>query len=125
MPTPNPAKFTSDGKSVDVKLGATVVKGDVVYAQGWLGIAQKAGDSDGYIALWIDEREYIFDVGGSLTVNKGDIVYVTPASLEGNKPALAGYSTSSGAGKIKLFKAVTAKRSDNTVRGTLIVGEEV
>lgn len=123
MATPNPAKFTSDGKSVNVRLGATVEAGDVVFVQQWLGIAVKGGNSDDYVALNVDHREYIFDVGASLSVLKGDIVYITTSSIEGNQPALAGYSTSSGAGKIPLFKAVTAKDSNNLVRGVLIAGE--
>jgi hypothetical protein len=123
MATPTAAKFTTDGKSVDVRLGATVEALDVVYAEGWLGIAASGGDSDDYIALYVDEREYIFDVGANLPVNKGDIVYVDPTSLEGNQPALAGYTTTAGGGVIPLFKATTSKRVDNTVRGILIVGE--
>jgi len=123
MATPNPAKFTSDGESVNVKLGGTVVSGDIVYAEGWLGIAGGPGASDGYVALIVDHREYVFHVGAALSVNKGDIVYITTASLEGVKPALSGYSTSSGGGKIPLFKAVTAKDANNLVRGVLIAGE--
>lgn len=124
MATPNAAsQHYTDGKSVDVRLSATVESHDVVYAEGWLGIAATGGDSDDYIALLIDEREYIFDVGSNLPVNKGDIVYVDPTSLEGNQPALAGYTTTAGGGVIPLFKATTSKRVDNTVRGILIVGE--
>lgn len=123
MATAGAAKFTTDGKSVDVRLGATVEQFDVVYREGWLGLAATDGDSDDYISLLIDEREYIFDVGASLSVAKGNIVYVDPTVLEGNQPALSGYTTTSGGSVIPLFKATTAKRSDNTVRGILIVGE--
>lgn len=116
-------KFHSDGKSVRVLLTSTVEAKDVVYADGWLGITAQGGDSGDSVELYIDEREYIFDVGASLSVAKGDIVYIDPAQLTGCQPTLAGYTTTAGGGVIPLFKATAAKASDNTVHGILIVGE--
>lgn len=117
-----PAKWLGDGRAVDVLLTGTIRKGDVLLADGWLGIANSAGDSGDTISLSEAQEEWVFDVGASLSVAKGDIVYVTIASLTGQQPTLAGYSTSSGAGKYRLFKAVTAKDSNNFVRGILLGG---
>jgi hypothetical protein len=114
----------SDGKAVNVTLSYDgIAKDDVVYAEGWLGIAAGAGDSGDEIALTIDRREYQFTVPAGLSVSKGDTVYITLASIgSGHVPADAAYSTSSGAGKVALFKATAAKDSNNMVTGILLPG---
>lgn len=113
-------RFESDGKAVDVGLVATVVKGAVIYAQGWLGLAGGDGVSGDTIALVADDREYQFKVPAGLAVSKGLIVYITVATTTGNYPDDEAYTTSSGAGKWAFFKATADKDSNNIVTGVMI-----
>lgn len=123
MATANPVKgVVSDGKALDVALTSSVVKNDLIYAEGWLGIAQSDGDSDDTIAIAIDQREYIFHVGASLSVSKGNTVWVDVTALTGHLPTLSGWATSAGSNKIRAFRAVTDKDSDNLVHGIFIGG---
>lgn len=121
MAVPGVTTFSGDGKAVNVPLTSTVKKGDVIYVNQWLGIAGSAGDSDDTIALIADFREYVFDVG-ALAVNMGDTVWVTVNLLTGHQPTLAGYFTSAGSNRIRLFRASEAKDTNNFVRGVLISG---
>lgn len=113
-------RFESDGKAVDVSLVATVVKGAVIYAQGWLGLAGGDGVSGDTIALVADDREYQFKVPAGLAVTKGLIVYITVATTTGNYPDDEAYTTSSGSGKWAFFKATADKDSNNIVTGVMI-----
>lgn len=110
----------SDGNSVVVALSYTVDKGDVVVAEGWIGIANADGDSGEQIALSVDDAEYQLTVPAGLTVNKGDIVYVTIADLTGHIPDDTAYTTSAGAGKVAFLKATAAKDANNVVLGIMI-----
>lgn len=113
--------FESDGKAVNVTLNAgDVEKGAVIYVDGWLGIAGEDGESDDTIALIADDREYQFEVPAGLTVNKGDIVYITVATRTGHYPDDEAYTTSAGAGKIAFFKATAAKDANNIVTGIML-----
>jgi hypothetical protein len=116
-----PTFFESDGRAVNVTLDAgDVVKGAVIYAQGWLGIAGEDADSGDTLALIADDREYQFEVPAGLTVNKGDIVYITVATRTGHYPDDEAYTTSAGAGKWAFFKATAAKDSNNVVTGIML-----
>ncbi len=110
----------SDGKAVHVTLSSTVVKGDVIYAQGWLGVSGGAGDSGDVVANAIAPEEYNFHVGAALSVAKGQIVYVDVTTLTGHLPTLAGWTTSAGGGVVPLFKATRAKDANNYVTGILL-----
>jgi hypothetical protein len=114
------APFESDGKAVDVDLVATVVKGSVIYAEGWLGLAGGDGVSGDTVACIVDDREYQFKVPASLSVSKGQIVYITVATTTGNYPDDEAYTTSAGAGKWAFFKATADKDSNNIVTGVMI-----
>jgi hypothetical protein len=110
----------SDGKAVDVDLTAAVVKGAVIYAEGWLGLAGGDGASGDSVACIVDEREYQFTVPAGLTVTKGLIVYITVATTTGHYPDDEAYTTSAGAGKIAFFKATADKDGNNIVTGVMI-----
>jgi hypothetical protein len=112
--------FESDGKAVNVTLTTTVAKGAVIYAEGWLGIAGSDGESDDVIACIVDDREYQFEVPTGLTVNKGDIVYITVATVTGEYPDDEAYTTTAGAGKRAFFKATAAKDANDIVTGVMI-----
>lgn len=115
--------FESDALSVTVgPLVAAVEHGQVAYAFGWLGITAADGVSGGYVALTIEECEYQFTVPSGLTVNRGDIVYITLANVTNYIPADNAYSTTPGAGKWALFKATSAKGANNVVTGKFLLG---
>lgn len=115
------AVFDNDGKAVTVSLSYTVAKGRVAYVEGWLGISAGSGDSGDSIALTVDNRGYQFQVPSGLSVSKGDTVYITVATLTGHYPDDAAFTTSAGAGKIKLFKAIEDKDANNVVMGILAI----
>lgn len=112
--------FDNDGKAVDVDLTATVAASQVAVSQGFLGITGSAGVSGDTIALNIDQRAYQFTVPTSLTVNKGDIVWVDMADLTGHTPDDSAYSTSAGSGKRALFIALATKSATHMVPGILL-----
>lgn len=114
------AYFESDGKAVNVDLLYTVAKDAVVYVDGWLGIAGDDGDSGDAIAIVGDNREYQFEVPTGLSVSKGDIVYITVATVTGHYPDDEAYTTSAGAGHIAFFKATAAKDANNIVTGIML-----
>lgn len=109
----------SDGDALNVTLLEVTSKNDVIYADGWLGIACDDGVSGEEIALDVSPREYQFTVPAGLTVNKGDTVYITVATVTIQTPDDAAYTTTAGAGKIALFKATAAKDANNVVTGIL------
>lgn len=115
-----PAVFESDGKAVNVLLTATVVKGAVIVAEGWVGLAGGAGVSGDTIALICDDREYQIKVPAGLAVAKGAIIYITVATITGHYPDDEAYTTTAGAGKVALMKATAAKDANNIVTGTML-----
>lgn len=117
MATGENTYMDSHGNAVDVDLTATVLNEQVAYVQGWLGIAAASGDSGDRIALNLDPHIYQFTVPSGLGASKGDIVYITVATVTGHTPDDAAYSTSAGAGKIALLKATEDQD------GTLLVGK--
>ena len=114
------AFFESDGKAVNVDLLYEVAKGSVIVAEGWLGLAGGDGDSGDSVALIVDNREYQFTVPAGLSVSKGDIVYVTVATVTGHYPDDEAYGTSAGEGKIAFFKATADKTTGNIVTGIML-----
>lgn len=114
------AWFESDGKSVNVDLTATVVKGSVILAEGWLGLAGADGESGDTIALIADDREYMFEVPTGTAVAKGDIMYITIATVTGHYPDDEAYTVTAGAGKWAFFKATAAKDANDIVKGVMI-----
>lgn len=112
--------FESDGLACNVDLLYTVLKDSVIYVDGWLGLAGESGDSGETIALVADDREYQFVVPAGLSVSKGDIVYITVATVTGHYPDDEAYGTSAGSGKWAFFKATAAKDANNIVTGVMI-----
>lgn len=92
--------FDNDGKAVNVTLTAAVAKGQVVIAQGWVGIAESNGAIGETIALAIDDRAYQITVPAALSVPKGTIVYLILANVTGHTPTDAAYVTAPAAGAV-------------------------
>ncbi len=112
--------FESDGKAVNVTITAAVIKGTVIVAEGWVGVAGEDADSGDTLALICDDREYQFYVPAGLAVAKGAIVYITVATITGHYPDDEAYTTSAGAGKVAFFKATAAKDANNIVTGIML-----
>ena len=115
-----PAASESDGKSVNVTLTAAVVKGAVIVVEGWVGLAGSNGAIGAEIALIADDREYQFRVPASLAVAKGDIVYITAATITGHYPDDEAYTKTAGAGKVAFFKASDDQWANNFVPGVML-----
>lgn len=112
--------FESDGKAVNCLATSAVAKGSLVYIESWLGIAGSTAASGESVAVIVDDREYQFSVPSGLSVSKGNIVYITVATVTGHYPDDEAYTTSAGAGKIALFKATADKSSNNIVTGIML-----
>jgi len=111
----------SDGKSVQVDLLYSVAARQVAVVDGFLGITAEAGESGETIALLVEHAEYQFTVPSSLSVSKGDIVYIEVADVTGHTPDSTAYSTSAGSGKVALFRATADKDANHVVTGIVIV----
>lgn len=113
-------EFESQGRAVNVTLAYNTDAKHVAYVEGWLGITNESGASGDTVALTVDRREYQFSVPSSLTVHKGDIVYVDVTDLTGHVPDDTAYSTTSSGSNKPLFKATAEKASNNVVSGILL-----
>lgn len=109
-----------DDDAVDVRYGADVVKDQLAYVDGFLGITNQAGTSDGYGSLTVDDRAYQFSVPSTLSVSKGDTVWIDITDLTGHTPNDSAYYTSTGSNRIRLFRAIEDKDSNNVVSGFLM-----
>lgn len=121
MPTSKATNHYSDGRAVDVTLTHTVQAEDVALVEGWLGITGRSGDSGDSVALTVDAREYVFSVPTALAVVKGEVVYVTLASVTEHTVPDAAYSKTAGAGKLALFRATEDQDANDNVTGILLV----
>lgn len=117
--------FDNDGKAVNVTLTAAVAKGQVVVAQGWVGIAESNGIIGETIALAIDDRAYQFTVPAALAVAKGEIIYLVLSSVTGHTPQDAAYTKVPAAGSVAFFKAMEAKDANNVVIGRMLAANSM
>jgi predicted RecA/RadA family phage recombinase len=117
--------FDNDGKAVNVTLTAAVAKGQVVIAQGWVGIAESNGAIGDTIAIAIDDRAYQFTVPAALAVPKGTIVYLTLSAVTGHTPTDASYVLAPGTGIVAFFKAMEAKDATNVVIGRMLAANSL
>lgn len=110
----------SDGKTVNVDLLYPVAAGQVAVVDGFLGVTVRAGDSGDSVALDLEKCERQFTVPSSLSVAKGDTVYIEVADLTGHTPDDTAYSTTAGSGKVAFFRATAAKDANNIVTGIVL-----
>lgn len=120
MATGKSTHFDNAGRAVNVDLLYSVEAEQVAYVDGFLGITNNSGDSGDTIALTVDSQAYQFTVPSTLSVVKGNTVYVTIADLTGHIPDDTAYSTTAGVGKVALFKALEDKDVNNNVIGILL-----
>lgn len=114
----------SDGSSVTVSLSYTIQANAVIYAQGFLGISARSGDSGDSVALTVDRQKYQFTVPSTLAVAKGNIVRLDTTAITGTHiPPDAAYNKNAeSTTNINLFKATSDKDSNNVVTGILLAG---
>lgn len=108
--------FESGGQAVNVVADADISAGQIAYADGWLGIAGSDAESGDDVALDISRREFQIQIPTSLSVTKGDTVYIDVADLTGNTPDDSAYSTSSGGTKVAAYKATSDHWTYNSLR---------
>jgi hypothetical protein len=121
MPTGKQTYKESDGKSLDVALVSNYVqKNQVIWAESWVGVTNESGDSGDTVSLDIAQIERQFTVPSTLSVSKGDIVYLIVANRTGNVFADNAYTTSIGAGRIAFFKATADKDANHVVTGIML-----
>lgn len=100
--------YESDGRAVQVGVSYAISKDDVIYSNGWLGIANDDAVSGDTIAVSIAREEYQFPCG-SLTPSIGDTIYVTLASVSAEVVPVGALSLTSGAGKKALCKCTSTR----------------
>ena len=103
--------LVSDGNAVTVTLeaGHAVTKGQLVFADGFHGVAQRDGDgdtTDNVVSLETSNREFETEVPGALSIAKGDKVYLTE---DGNDTI-----TTTGTDRL-VGIATTAKDANNVI----------
>lgn len=103
----------TDGKSVDVTLSFDISGEKPVAVDGIVGLPFKAGESGETVPLRSDGIVCRWQAPTGLSLNIGDKVYVTHASVTEHDIDDAAYSTSSGAGKSELFTVLTEKDDDD------------
>lgn len=109
----------SDGRAVTVQLSYSTPGSRAIYAQQWLGITARSGDSDDYVALNI-EGEWQFDVGDTLDPSVGDIVYIDDTAVSGTHIIPAAAYTTTATDNIPFFKCTSTKDANNIVTGILL-----
>lgn len=114
----------SGGAAVDRTLLGTALRQLVTDGE-WAGINQESGDSGDTRAWEIADNIYQWYVPDGLTVNDGDVVYLELADHTAGIPDDTAYSTSSGAGKIALFKANGAKVTANGSGNHYVIGRSL
>lgn len=107
----------SDGKAVDVTLGAAfankpVTKGDLIVAEGWCGIAMHDGVKGDTIAIETTQREFVLPVG-AIAAAKGAVLY---ADLSADGPVTLVTDNS----KTPVIKVTKAKDANNNVWAKLL-----
>src|SRR5687767_3024837 len=114
----------SYGDAVERTLLGTAVNQLVTDGE-WAGILLESGDS-GEVRAWeIKDSIYQWYVPDGLTVNDGDTVYLELADHTAGIPDDTAYSTSTGAGKIPLFKALGAKVTANGSGNHYVIGKSL
>lgn len=112
--------FDNDGLSVNVTLTAAVFKDQLVFVQGWLGIAASDGAIGDTVALSIDNRAYQLTVPAAYAVTKGQIIYIDSSKLTGHNLQDAAFVAAGGAGIFAAFKAMENKDANNVVIAKMI-----
>ena len=112
----------SYSEAIDRALLGDVSASQLVTDGKWAGVLMEDGLSGETRAWEIAPRVYQWYVPDALTVNDGDTVYLEIADHTAGIPDDTAYSTSSGSGKIALFKALAAKVTANDAGNHYVVG---
>ena len=110
----------NDGKSVPVDLLYSVDKGDLIVADGWIGLADNDGTSGETISLNVDRRAYQIELPSGLSCAKGDTIFIDVTDLTGHRPDSSAYSITSGSNKVAMFRLIEGKDSNNVAIGLML-----
>lgn len=102
------ARVESDGQAVDVAINHTINKGQLIVAEGWLGITTNGGVSGGVVAIAMDQREYEIEVPTGFAVAKGDLIYVDTTQVTNGVVNSSAWFTASGSNRRLLGRATRA-----------------
>lgn len=108
--------FNGHGNARNVDLTATVVKNQIAYVGGQLGVTANSGGSGDTVALDVADDIRVIQLPGSLNAVTGDKIFIDTAQVTGHTPDDAGYSTSAGAGKILLGILITDQDANDLAR---------
>lgn len=100
----------SDGKAIDVRATGPVTKDEVVVIDGFHGVAMTDAVSGDELAIEVALREHTANVGGSLAVAKGDLLYKTSA----------GAWSKTATNNRLVAKATSAKDANNVITFVLL-----
>lgn len=103
----------TDGRSVDVTLSHTISGEKPIAVSGIVGLPFASGDSGDTVAVRSDGAVFRWQAPAGLSLAVGDEVYVTLASVTEHDIPDGAYSTTSGAGKKRLFVVLTTKDASN------------
>jgi hypothetical protein len=117
--------YNSGGDAVNRTILGDVLDQQLVTDGIWAGITHEEGESGDVRALSVDGGVYQWYVPDGLTVNDGDTVYLEIADHTAGIPDDTAYSTSSGVGKIALFKALEAKVTTNGAGNHYVTGKSL
>jgi len=110
-----------DGNSVNVTLEHTITGEKPILVDGIAGLLFDSGDSGDVRAMRSDGAVYRVLMPAGLTVNVGDVVYVTKASVTAHEIPDAAYTTTAdGANTAPFLRALSEKDANNWIEAKLI-----
>lgn len=115
-------RLESDGDALNVDLTATVAKDRLIVAEGWVGFACDNGKSGDTIALEVATVERQIILPSAFAGVKGDLVFITVATITGHYPDDAAYTKTAGAGKLLLGK-LTSDQDDDDVATFIVLAK--
>lgn len=108
--------------AVNVDLLYTVAKDRLIVADGWLGVADANGESGEAISMSINDVERQIWLPADFAGVKGDLVFITVATVTGHYPDDAAYTKTAGAGKL-LYAKLTSDQDDNDIATAIVLGK--
>lgn len=109
------ANLRSDGKAVDVVLERDAVKGDLVWAEKFYGVAMNNGSTGDTIAIETTQREFVFKIDAAITAPKGAVLMIDSADgvLKDENGTYTG-------DQIRVLKVTKAKDGNNVIWAKLL-----
>lgn len=111
MSTHNAVRLNT-GKAADVTITSAVETGDIFVADGFAGINPRDAESGDTVAMNIEVAQFDVLLPASLSLTKGDSIWLNTADVTGHIPNDTAWGTSDGgAGWILYGRALTDQNS--------------